>query len=114
MTQEDTGRAPDINDPDTQNAEQEDAGTQAQTVADDALLRGVRPREGEGSEHGGHTDPTQLIPDDVQDVVDHMNDMDRSGRIDMDAFDGEENMDDEDGSVPDYGGERMPREPGQG
>jgi hypothetical protein len=30
-----------------------------------------------------------------------MTDMDRSGRIDMAAFDGEEPMDDEDGSGPD-------------
>ncbi|HEY1125449.1 MAG TPA: hypothetical protein VGE65_07430, partial [Sphingobium sp.] len=111
MTQQETGRAPDINDPDTQNAEQDDAETQAQTVADDALFRGIRPREGEGSEHGGRSNPAQIIPDDVQDVVDHMTDMDKSGRIDMSAFDGEEDMDDEDGSVPDYGGERLPREP---
>ena len=94
-------KSADFIDPDRENAEQDDSASQAQTVADEALFRGQRPRESEGSVHGGRTDPTQLIPDDVQDVVDHMNDMDRSGRIDMGAFDGEDNMDDEDGSIPD-------------
>ena len=97
----------DINDPDAQNAEQDDEASQAQEVAEEALFRGERPREGEESEHGGHSNPAQIIPDDAQDLVDHMNDMDRSGRIDMSAFDGEDNMDDEDGSVPDYGGEDL-------
>lgn len=104
----------DFNDPDRQNVEQDDTESQAQTVADEALFRGERPREGEGSVHGGRPDPTQILPDDAQDVVDHMIDMDNSGRIDMDAFAGEDNMDDEDGSVPDYGGERLTDEGGEG
>jgi len=100
MTDQPDPKSPDYNDPDAQNAEQDDEGSQAQDVAADALARGDRPREGAGSEHGGHTNPAQIIPDDVQDLVDHMEDMDRSGRIDMGAFDGEDNMDDEDGSIP--------------
>ncbi len=101
MTPRKPSHPPDINDPDAQNAEQEDEGTQAQDVAEDALREPWRPREGSGeSRHGGKTNPAQIIPDDVQDVVDHMTDMDRSGRIDMGAFDGEEDMDDEDGSIP--------------
>jgi hypothetical protein len=101
MTPHKPTRPPDINDPDVQNAEQDEEGTQAQDVADDALREAWRPRESNGeSRHGGKTNPAQIIPDDVQDVVDHMTDMDRSGRIDMDAFDGEEGMDDEDGSIP--------------
>ena len=99
--QRDTKPEPDINDPDRQNSEQDDSQSQAQTVAEEALARGDRPRESEGSTHGGHSDPTQIIPDDEQDLVDHMNDMVNSGRIDMDAFEGEpESMDDEDGSIP--------------
>ncbi|HWJ68651.1 MAG TPA: hypothetical protein VNS79_01165 [Sphingobium sp.] len=91
----------DINDPDVQNAEQDDEGAQAQDVAEDALRQPWRRREGSGeSSHGGKTNPAQIIPDDAQDLVDHMTDMDRSGRIDMGAFDGEEDMDDEDGSIP--------------
>ena len=38
---------------------------------------------------------TAIDPDDAQDVVDHMNQMERSGRIDMDAYRGERSDDDE-------------------
>ncbi|MBO9576321.1 MAG: hypothetical protein J7494_11325 [Sphingobium sp.] len=97
--------AGDINDPDRDNAEQNETGTQAQDVAEDALENPADARGDAETEHGGRTNPAQIIPDDAQDLVDHMKDMNRSGRIDMGAFDGEDNMDDEDGSVPDYGGE---------
>jgi hypothetical protein len=95
-------------DPD-QNSEQDETGTQAQDVAHDALENPASLRgEGVETEHGGTTNPAQITPDDVEDVVDKMNAMNRSGRIDMGAFDGEDNLDDEDGSVPDYGGEKLP------
>jgi len=93
-------KPPEINDPDAQNAEQDESGTQAQDVADDALRSPFRGVDVE-SEKGGHPDPTQIIPDDTPDLVDKMTEMDRSGHIDMDAFEGEDIMDDEDGSVPD-------------
>lgn len=96
MTQK--NRSPGIDDPDTENAEQTDEASQAQTVARDAELAGTDLSE--DSERGGHEDPASLIPDDVPDLVEHMRDMRRSGRIDMTAFEGEENMDDEDGSIP--------------
>lgn len=86
-----------LDEPDRDNAEQEDEGSQAHEVAQEALARGDRPRESAGSEHGPG-DPTQVIPDDAQDLVDIMTDMDHSGRIDMGAYEGEEPMDDEDGS----------------
>jgi hypothetical protein len=98
---------PDVDDPDPDpntredNAEQNDEGSQAQDVAADALRNPYRADV--ETERGGRPDPSQLIPDDTQDLVDHINDMDRSGRIDMGAFDGEDNMDDEDGSVPETG-----------
>ena len=78
------------------NQEQEDESAQAQTVADDAI-RGLAnaQAQNEDSEHGGATNPAQITPDDEQDVVDHMQQMERSGRIDMDAFRGERNDDDE-------------------
>ena len=44
-----------------------------------------------------------LMDDSTQDLVDHMRDMERSGRIDMSAFAGEPNMDDEDDT---YGTDR--------
>ncbi|BAK65137.1 hypothetical protein SLG_04620 [Sphingobium sp. SYK-6] len=100
MIQPEGGR-PVNNDPERENAEQDESDTQAQDVASDALENPWRG--GEETEHGGRPNVAQVIPDDVQDVVDHMTDMERSGRIDMDAFEGEENMDDEDGSVPDTG-----------
>lgn len=100
MTPNDPRRSPDINGPDAQNAEQEEAGSQAQDVAEDTLRHPWRSRDAGESRHGGKADPTQILPDDTQDLVDHMTDMDRSGRIDMDAFAGEETMDDEDGSIP--------------
>ena len=81
--------------PETFHGEQEDEGAQAQTVADDAI-RGLADEQASvESEHGGSTNPAQIEPDDAQDVVDHMNQMERSGRIDMDAYRGERSDDDE-------------------
>lgn len=76
-----------------ENKEQAEAGTQAQDVADDARARTTNLSE--ESEHGGRTNLAQIIPDDVPDLVDKMNEMNRSGRIDMDAYAGEPQMDDE-------------------
>lgn len=85
---------PDFNDPDAQNAEQSEEGTQAQDVADDAMHRADDPSE--DSERGGSSDPADLLPDDVEDLVEKIGAMHRSGRIDMDAYAGEPDMDDED------------------
>ena len=79
--------------PETHNSEQDDEPGQAQTVAEDALkprLTGtdggsVKARRGGGDDVAG-----------AQDLIDHMRDMERSGRIDMSAYRGEPNMDDED------------------
>ena len=62
--------------PEAYNSEQEDEASQAQTVAGDAI-RGDAYGE---SEHGGKTNPAQIDADDAQDVVDHMNQMERSGQ----------------------------------
>ncbi len=91
----DAQRRVEINDPDAQNSEQDETGTQAQDVSEDAKV--VALDLAEESEHGGKTNPTQLIPDDTADLVDKMKEMRRSGRIDMDAYEGEEDMDDETG-----------------
>lgn len=86
------------------NREQDDEDAQAQTVADDAI-RGLAndPVLSEDSEHGGTTNPAQIIPDDEQDIVDHMQQMERSGRIDMGAYRGERNDDDESGMLGEGG-----------
>ena len=78
--------------PETINAEQEDEEAQAQTVAQEALDRSISVLGSEDSAKlSGSFDPV-----DAQDLVDHMNQMDRSGIIDMSAYRGERNDDDED------------------
>ena len=73
--------------PEAHNDEQDDEQSQAQTVADQAQ----QLRKG---------DPTVSVKHDTTetpDVVDHMRDMEASGRIDMGAYRGEPNMDDDEG-----------------
>lgn len=78
--------------PETHNSEQEDEDAQAQTVASEA--QGRNP-----GDYGSPTDSVKvkganLDEDSSQDLVDHMRDMEQSGRIDMGAYRGEDNMDD--------------------
>lgn len=75
------------------NAEQADAGTQAQDVAADARTSAIDMSE--DSERGGTSNRAQVTPDDRADLVETMDGMTRSGVIDMDAFAGEPQMDDE-------------------
>ncbi|MET0252213.1 MAG: hypothetical protein ABW203_08555 [Novosphingobium sp.] len=91
----------DILAPETVNGEQEDEGAQAQTLADEALGRSVPSFGLSDSEKvsGGFDDA------DIPDLVDHMNQMASSGRIDMSAFRGERNDDDEDGMLGEQGDE---------
>ncbi|WP_336969018.1 hypothetical protein [Sphingobium aromaticiconvertens] len=84
---------------DEENSEQADSGTQANDVADDARAR--QTTLSEDSKHGGKTNPAQIIPDDMPDLIDKMNEMNRSGHIDNDAFAGEPMMDDEDDALGD-------------
>ncbi|WP_235399187.1 hypothetical protein [Sphingomonas sp. SRS2] len=78
--------------PGEENREQRDPD-QADAVADDALHLGEDLAE--DSEHGGTANPAGLIPEDVPDLVDKMNEMVRSGHIDNGAFAGEPMHDDE-------------------
>lgn len=83
------------NTPESVNSEQDDEPAQAQTMSDTAI-RAIADRSANlESERGGTTNPAQIDPDDTQDVVDHMNQMERSGQIDMDAYRGERSDDDE-------------------
>ena len=75
--------------PETHNDEQDDHLSQAQDVAEEA-----RNKDGEASpldsiKVGGGIDGT-----DSQDLIDKMRDMEQSARIDMGAYRGEPNMDD--------------------
>jgi len=88
---------PDLHDdppPETFNLPQEDESDQAQTFANQQL------RSGNAT---GLSDTIKVTSgdadDDVQDLVDHMKDMIASGHIDMGAFRGERNDDDEEGSL---------------
>ena len=74
--------------PEAVNRSQEDEEAQSQTLAVNADDFGLEASE---------KTPAQGAQDDVQDLVDHMHDMVRSGRIDMDAYRGERSDDDENG-----------------
>ncbi|WP_026091808.1 hypothetical protein [Blastomonas sp. AAP53] len=77
------------------NQEQRDEG-QANDVADDALNRQEDPSE--DSEKVA-TSGVPVVPEDEQDLVDHMNQMVSSGQIDNSAFAGERNDDDEESNL---------------
>ena len=81
--------------PETDNSEQEDEDAQAQTVAEEARNRTTSPDGLSDTEKVNTGEET----DDAQDLVDHMKQMDRSGKIDMGAFRGERNDDDEEGML---------------
>jgi hypothetical protein len=87
-----TDRKPDPA-PENDNSEQDDEAAQAQTLANEAAGRSSSAFGLEHSDKVSSGDDS----DDAQDLVDHMNQMERSGVIDMSAFRGERNDDDEDG-----------------
>ncbi|MGX7894022.1 hypothetical protein [Tsuneonella sp. HG222] len=71
--------------PENVNDEQEDEDAQAQEIAEEALRPDLHsPLDSEKVGGGG------------KDLIDEMRDMEQSGRIDMSAYRGEPNMDDED------------------
>lgn len=87
--------------PEAHNDEQDPAGTQAQDVAEDARREDSRTASPLESTKAG-ADETDPAPDSTCDLIDAMRHMESEGRIDMSAFAGEPNHDDE----PDtYGGE---------
>lgn len=78
--------------PETHNSEQDDEQEQAQTLADEA--RGRNPGDYGAPTESVKVNGANLEEDSTQDLVDHMRDMEQSGRIDMGAYLGEESMDD--------------------
>ncbi|WP_170003438.1 hypothetical protein [Pseudopontixanthobacter vadosimaris] len=84
--------------PELHNDEQDDHRNQAQEVAKDA--RGLTPATPSPTESVKSDSKSGLMNDSTQDTVDHMRDMESSGRIDMDAYRGEPNHDD---NVDKYG-----------
>lgn len=83
------GNPPSEDAPETHNDEQEDERSQAQQIAEEA-----RNKDGEGSPLDSSKVGGGIEDDSTQDLIDHMRDMESSGRIDMDAYAGEENLDD--------------------
>ena len=78
--------------PELHNAEQDDELEQSQTVAEEALSgagRAASPLDSVKPDQA-----SELLDDSSQDLVDKMRDMEQSGRIDMGAYTGEPNMDD--------------------
>lgn len=87
--------------PEVHNDEQDPSGEQAQDVAADARREDSRTASPlESTRVGG--DPYDPAPDSKGDLVDEMKRMEGAGVIDMSAFAGEPNHDDEPGI---YGGE---------
>jgi hypothetical protein len=79
--------------PELHNAEQDDELAQAQTLADEALAGGAR--DASPLDSLKPDDEGEVMDDSSQDLVDKMRDMEQSGRIDMGAYRGEPNHDDE-------------------
>ena len=79
--------------PELHNAEQDDELEQAQTVAQEA---GYKDAEASPLDSVKSDQPGEVMDDSSQDLIDKMRDMEQSGRIDMGAFAGEPNHDDED------------------
>ena len=88
--------------PEAHNQSQDDSGEQAQTLADEALGRGSDFGEGdtEKPEYAGIGDNDD---DSTPDLVDTMNQMVSSGHIDMGAFRGERNDDDDEDGLGEQG-----------
>jgi hypothetical protein len=75
--------------PEAHNDEQDDERSQAQSIAEEARNKDAEASPLDSIKVGGGIDD-----DSTQDLIDHMRDMEQSGRIDMDAYAGEENLDD--------------------
>jgi hypothetical protein len=101
--------------PETHNEEQDDHLSQAQRVAEDARNKDDSWSPLDSEKVGGGIDD-----DSTQDLIDHMRDMEQSGRIDMSAFAGEPNMDDnedkygEDNKIDDLAGDGADQGSGAG
>lgn len=81
--------------PETHNDEQDDHRSQAQEVAEQAQQ--LTSETGSPTESVKGDNKSGLQGDSTQDTIDHMRDMESSGRIDMAAYRGEPNHDDNEG-----------------
>lgn len=88
--------------PEAHNMSQDDEGEQAQTLADEALGRSSDFGEGD-TEKADDDGIGDNDGDSTPDLVDTMNQMVSSGHIDMGAFRGERNDDDEEEGLGEQG-----------
>ena len=88
--------------PEAHNQSQDDAGEQAQTIADESLGRSSDFDFGD-SEKPEYDSISDSDGDSTPDLVDTMNQMVSSGHIDMGAFRGERNDDDEEDGLGEQG-----------
>lgn len=89
--------------PETHNDEQDDHRNQAQEVTEDA--RETATKTASPTESTRSDNKSGLMGDSTQDTVDHMRDMESSGRVDMDAYKGEPTHDD---NVDKFGKDKKP------
>lgn len=89
--------------PETHNDEQDDHRNQAQEVSEQAQGTTIATPSPTESEKGDNK--SGLMNDSTQDTIDHMRDMESSGRVDMDAYNGEPNHDD---NVDKFGKDKKP------
>lgn len=88
--------------PEDYNDEQDgDESEQAQTVSRDAAAKDAEASPLDSVKVHGGIDGSDAEPD----LIDRMRDMEQSGRIDMGAFEGEPNDDDEDEKYGERDGE---------
>lgn len=78
--------------PEVHNDEQDDHRAQAHTIAQDA--QGLTQEIRSPTESSKAQPASDILGNATQDMVDRMRDMESSGRVDMDAFAGEPNHDD--------------------
>lgn len=84
--------------PEAVNLEQEDEGSQAQTLAEEALAAHRRKVRSDAA--GQHSvKPSGGDGGDMPDLVDHIEQMESSGQIDNSAYRGERNDDDDEDSL---------------
>ena len=87
--------------PETHNDEQDEHLAQAQQVAEEA---GYKDAEASPLDSEKSDEPGEVMNDSSQDLIDRMRDMEQSGRIDMSAYRGEPNMDDDEDKYGEYRG----------
>ncbi len=87
--------SPEMEPPEAYNSEQDDEPAQAQSVSGDAQHRPTAVPGSEDSEKHGAPNSGAINPEDVPDLIDHMEHMESSGHIDYGAFRGERSDDDE-------------------